>query len=217
SPFPVLGNNSGVSDADNLSLNDTVDPRLIVDSVSAGDYTCPDGDSNPQTITCSLAHLDANGTKSITVSYHVAAATDSDPSVSNSATAQSDEAGPNSGSDTGAITEDVHLSVTKHFADPSVTAGGAPSSFTVSVHNSGVSDADNLSLNDTVDPRLSVDSVSAGDYTCPDGDSNPQTITCSLAHLAANGTKSITVSYHVAAATDSDPSVSNSATAQSDE
>ena len=150
--FTVDVHNSGVSDADNVSLTDTVDSRLVVDSVTAGGYTCPNGDANAQTITCTLAHLAAGATQSITVHYHVATTTNSDPSVAQHARQrQSDEDGPTSGSDTVAIVEDVTLSVTKTFNSDTVTAGGASQTFTVSVHNSGVSDADNVSLTDTVD------------------------------------------------------------------
>ena len=86
---------------------------------------------------------------------------------------------------------------------PTVTAGGASQTFTVDVKNTGVSEADHLSLSDTVPGSLIVDSVAASGVTCPDGDSNPQTITCSALHLAAGATASITVTYHVASTTDS--------------
>src|SRR5206468_1027333 len=113
--------------------------------------------------------------------------TNSATGVGNSATATSDE-DTDTGNDSVDIVEDVQLATTKTFSSDTVTAGGASASFTVSVKNNGVSDADNLSLADTVDSRLIVDSVTAGDYTCTDGDSNPQTISCSLAHLAAGAT-----------------------------
>src|SRR5205085_2328978 len=116
-----------------------------------------------------------------------------------------------------AVAENVVLSVAKTFNSDTVTAGGAGKSFTIDVTNSGVSDADNVSLTDTVDSRLIVDSVTAGDYTCPDGDTNAQTITCSLPHLPAGATKSITVAYHVDSTTNSAAGVSNTATASSDE
>ena len=215
--FTIDVKNDGVSDADNVSLTDTVDSRLIVDSVTAGSYTCPDGDTNAQTITCNLAHLAAGDTKSITVTYHVDTTTNSDPSVGNTAHALSDEDTATPDTDDVAIVEDVHLSVSKTFASPTVTAGGAPSSFTISVTNSGLSDADNLNVTDNVDSRLIVDSVDANDYTCTDGDSNAQTITCSLDHLAAAATKSLTVHYHVDTATEADPAVPNTANASSDE
>ena len=95
-----------------------------------------------------------------------------------------------------------------------MTAGGSSETFTLSVHNAGVSDADNLSLTDTVDARLLVQSIAAGDYTCG---AASQSISCTLGHLAAGATKAITVTYHVATDTNSDPSVPNTAHASSDE
>jgi uncharacterized repeat protein (TIGR01451 family) len=215
--FTLSLKNTGISDADHVSLTDTVDSRLIVDAVTAGSYSCPDGDSNPQTITCSLAHLGAGSTQGITVSFHVASTTDSTASVGNTGSATSDEVTTAAtGSDSVAIVEDVHLSVTKAFNSTSVTAGGPAKSFTVSVTNSGLSDADNVSLTDTVDSRLIVDSVTSAGFTCTDGDSNPQTITCSLAHLGAGDTQSITVTYHVASSTTA-ATVNNTSSASSDE
>jgi uncharacterized repeat protein (TIGR01451 family) len=208
--FKVDVTNTGVSDADNLLLTDTVDSRLIVDGVT-GDFTCP---GSGQSISCNLGHLAAGATKSITVTYHVASTTDSAASVGNTASAKSDENGPTTGSASVAITEDVTLAVTKTFAPTSVTAGTGGHAFTVSVENNGVSDADNVQLTDSVDPRLIVDSINAGSYTCG---APGQSISCSLGHLATGDTRSITVTYHVAASTPADPAVGNTGTASSDE
>src|SRR6185436_14138657 len=152
--------------------------------------------SSGQSISCSLATLAAGATKSITVLYHVAASTNSAAGVSNTASASSDEDGPETGTDTVDIVENVVLSVVKTFNSDTVTAGGSGQTFTISVTNSGTSDADNLSLTDSVDSRLLVDSIIAGDYDCTA--SSGQSISCSLATLAAGATKSITVLYHVA-------------------
>ena len=197
------------------SLTDTVDSRLIVDSITPA--TTPAARLERQSITCSLAHLGGRRTKSITVTYHVATTTEADPSVRNTAHARSDENTATPSTDTVAIVEDVNLLVTKTFADDSVDAGTTGHTFTIDVENTGVSEADNISLTDTVDSRLIVTGVAAGDYTCPDGDSNAQTITCTLAHLASNATKSITVTYRVAASTPAAASVSNTADATSDD
>src|SRR4029079_451089 len=170
--------------ADSVSLTDSVDSRLIVDSIAAGDYTCA---APSQAISCSLGHLAAGATKSITVTYHVDTATESDPSVPNTAHAASDENTAAPSTDDVAITEDVNLVVTKTFADDAVDAGTVGHTFTIAVQNTGASEADNLSLTDTVDPRLIVTGV-AGNYACTDGDSNPQTITCTRAHLASGDT-----------------------------
>src|SRR6185295_10672522 len=122
----------------------------------------------------------------------------------NSATASSPSdtsAGNNTASDTNAVTENVVLHVTKAFADNFVNAGDGSHTFTLDVSNSGLSDADNVSLTDTVDGRLIVDSINVGTsgFVCSDPDSNAQTITCSRAHLDPSDlTKTITVTYHVA-------------------
>src|SRR4029077_13036511 len=103
----------------------------------------------------------------------------------------------------------------KAFGSATATAGGSSETFTIDVKNTGVSQADNVSLTDLVVPRLIVDSIDDGDYDC--SASTGQTIDCSLAHLDAGATKSITVTYHVAANTAADPSVSNTASADADD
>ena len=210
--FTVSVHNAGVSDADNVSLTDAVDSRLIVDSIDAGDFTCA---APSQSISCSLMHLAAGATKSITVHYHVASTTNSDPAVDNTAHASSEENTAPASTDDVAIVENVVLSVAKTFNSASATAGGAGETFTVSVHNAGVSDADNVHLTDTVDSRLIVDSIDPSAYNC--SATVGQSVDCSLLHLAAGGTQSITVHYHVATTTDSASNVSNQATAESDE
>src|SRR5207248_5957791 len=126
---------------------------------------------------------------------------------------------PNSANDTSnttatTVVEDVKLAVKKTFDSASVTAGGAHQTFTIDVTNNGYSDADNISLTDSVDNRLIVDSIDPGDYTCATAS---QSISCTMGHLAGKTTKSITVHYHVDTTTDSANTVANSATAKSDE
>ena len=113
---------------------------------------------------------------------------------------------------TPSVTEDVQLTRRRRSSSRrTVTAGGAASTFTVDVTNSGVSDADNLSLTDTVDARLIVDSVTAGSYTCTDATESADD------HLLARRTsrpaprRSITVTYHVASTTNSARASANTA------
>ncbi len=76
--------------ATTVVLTDTVDGRLIVDSITPGAYTCA---APAQAISCSLDHIGALATETITVTYHVLAAT-LPATVSNTATASTDEDGP---------------------------------------------------------------------------------------------------------------------------
>ena len=207
SGFTITVTNNGVSEADNVNLTDTVDGRLIVGLIAEGAFNC--SASSAQTITCTLANLDAGATATLTVAYDVDAATEADPAVDNTLrpppmTARHDD------TTSVAIVEDVVLDVTKTFDDATVTAGGAASGFTITVKNTGVSQADNVNLTDTVDGRLIVGTVT-GDFSCTDPDTDAQTITCTLANLDAGATATLTVAYDVDTATEADPVVDNTA------
>jgi uncharacterized repeat protein (TIGR01451 family) len=133
-----------------------------------------------------------------------------------SATGTSDPDATNDASNVVSTTviEDVQLTVVKAFASATITAGGPTGTFTVTVTNSGASDADNLVVTDVVDSRLTVDSIAAGPFDC--SASSGQSLDCSLAHLAAGASQSLTVTYHVVAAV-ADATVLNQADATSDE
>ena len=171
-----------------------------------GDFSCTA--SSGQTITCTLANLDAGATATLTVAYDVDTATEADPAVDNTASATADDGGSDDDTTSVAIVEDVVLDVTKTFDDATVTAGGAASGFTITVKNTGVSQADNVNLTDTVDGRLIVGTVT-GDFSCTDPDTDAQTITCTLANLDAGATATLTVAYDVDTATEADPVVDN--------
>ena len=133
--------------------------------------------------------------------------------VSNTATGDSDEVTPTTGSDTVAIVEDVDLAITKDFTSATVTAGGGTQTFTLTVQNSGVSDADNVVVTDSVDPRSpSLDRGRRLHLRArPDRPSRAPSPTWPRAPP-----RSITVTYSVASTTDSG-TVSNEAFATSDE
>ena len=109
--------------------------------------------------------------------------------------------------------ENVVLEVTKAFTDDSVLAGTSGHTFTISVKNSGTSDAENVNVSDSVDPRLVVTGTS-GDFSCG---APSQTLDCDLSELGAGETKTITVTYSVDADTVPAASVANTASATSDE
>jgi uncharacterized repeat protein (TIGR01451 family) len=219
--YTITVHNSGPSDAQAVSVSDTWPAGFAEGTITPSQGSCTLAGGTGPNFTCALGVVAAGADASIDMEYTVPSTTDSGAQV-NSATATSTTFDPsalnNTATDSTTVTEDVNLAVTKSFSSVTVTAGSsAVTTFTVSVKNNGVSDADNLHLNDNVTGRLIVDSVANGSYACPDGDSNAQTITCTLAHLAAGDTKSITVTYHVAASTLDDPAVGNTGTAYSDE
>ena len=172
--FTITVKNNGVSQADNVNVADLVDSRLEVSDVSSSEFTCAPA---AQAIDCDLVALNAGETATITVTYSVDTTTEADASVDNTADATSDDGGSDSSTDDVAIVENVVLDVTKTFNSATVTAGGADQTFTITVKNNGVSQADNVNVADLVDSRLEVSDVSSSEFTCAPA---AQAIDCDL-------------------------------------
>src|SRR3972149_5583540 len=216
--FTIAVTNDGTySTAHAVNVTDTVDARLVVTDVSddQGDTSC--AASSGQSVDCTFATLAAGATAIVTVTYHVAAATPADPAVPNTGDASSpDNSATDSDTVALTITSDVALSVVKAFSPASVTAGDGDHTFTIAVTNDGTySTAHAVNVTDTVDARLVVTDVSddQGDPSC--AASSGQGVDCPFAPLAAGAPASVTVTYHVAAATPADPAVPNTGDASS--
>src|SRR5207253_1280478 len=208
--FTISVKNNGPSDAVGVNLTDPVDGRLHVTGVSESGATQPCAASALQTVDCTF-DLANGATKTITVTYSVAANV-APATVSNTATATaSGQPIDATGSDTVDITRSVSLAVTKTFTDNSVDAGTSGHTFTISVKNNGPSDAVGVNLTDPVDGRLHVTGVSESGATQPCAASALQTVDCTF-DLANGATKTITVTYSVAANV-APATVSNTATA----
>ena len=199
--FDLVVENLGDSDADNVTIVDTAPAGLTFLSEDSANCSI----TLAGNLSCTFAHLAANSSTTITVTYDVDSTVDAGE-ITNSATVTSDE-DTDTASDTVAIVEDVQLTMDKSFTDDSVTAGGAGThTFTLVVTNDGASDADNVLVTDAVDPRLVVSNVSApAGVDC--SASAGQSVSCSKDHLASGGSFTITVTYDVDSTEDSDPSV----------
>ena len=186
-----------MSDADNLVVSDTVDARLIVDSISAGGYDC--SASSGQSIDCSLAHLAAGDSQSITVTYHVAASTAA-ATVSNTGSATSDEqVVAASGDDTVDIESHNDVSVTKvddkggSSVTPSTGTVVPGTSFTyiIVVGNSGPSTATSVGVSD-LEPSGVTFVWSGNGHTSVSG-----AVSDTIASLAPGGSVTYTVTATV--------------------
>ncbi|MDH3302638.1 MAG: hypothetical protein OES24_19235, partial [Acidimicrobiia bacterium] len=96
---------------------------------------------------------------------------------------------------------DPSVNIVKLFADDSVIAGGAGSSFTLVVTNDGNVDLDGVSITDSVDGRLLVGDVSSGDADC--SASSGQNVSC-VADLTVGESATITVTFSVDSSTPAD-------------
>ena len=159
----VTVHNGGPSDnTGGFTVSDTLDAGLTFQTVGSDSRCTAAG----QDVTCAnTTGLAAGADDSFTIHVTLASTVDSSVTLSNTASVASDgTTDPNGANDTSnttstAVLEDVQLSVTKTFDSATVTAGGAGQSFQIDVTNNGLSDADNVSLTDSVDARLIVDSV----------------------------------------------------------
>ena len=211
--FTIELSNTGLSDAENVAVSDLVDPNLIITSVSSSVMDC--SASAGQAVDCSAPTLAPGETVFITVTYDVAESTDP-ATTSNTASASSDEVTtPVESTATVDITEDVALTADKAFSPTVAPAGSTGNTFTLTVTNDGLSDADNVTIGDLVDPALQVTGLSiasVGDCSASVG----QTVDCTLATLAAGQTVTVTVTYSIDSGTAPGP-VPNTVDIASDE
>ena len=214
----TVNNNGPSNNVGGFTVTDVLPAGLTYDD-AASTPAC--AESPAGTVTCTnTTGLAAGGSTMFTVHVTLASTVDSGTVLSNAATvASGGTTDPNSANNTSntattTVEEDVQLSVVKTFGSDTVTAGGASQTFTVDVTNSGVSDADNVESERHGRPAAArrLDPPATSRALPPS-----QSISCSLAHLAAGATKSITVTYHVGATTNSDPGVANTARRVSDE
>ena len=87
------------------------------------------------------------------------------------------------------------IDIVKTFADDSVTAGGAGSSFTLVATNDGNVALSGFSVTDTVDSRLTVSSIDCGGGTGP---TTGQSVDCAYDSLGVDASVTITVYFSVA-------------------
>src|SRR5204863_232637 len=110
-----------------------------------------------------------------------------------------------SATDTDTVTTSADLSVTKDDGVTSVTAGdGATYTYTITVHNGGPSDAQNVSLADMWPAGFTRGLAPSG---CVDASGSD--FTCALGTIVAGGTVTKTVSYTVPASTTASPQVNS--------
>ena len=209
--FSITLTNTGMSDAEAVSITDTVAPELAVTSVTSPDADC--SASTGQVVDCAIPSLAPGGSATLRVTYDVDESA-APGTVSNTANASSDE-DTTSATDSIEVVEDVDLAVTKTFSPDGAVAGSSGNSFTIVVTNLGVSDADNVHIIDAVDPALTVTGLAAA----PAGDCSAtigNTVDSTVAVLTAGAAVTLTVTYDVPSATDAS-TIPNTARATSDE
>jgi len=190
----IFVTNNGPSDAQNVTLVDTLSSSaaftIVSVAVTSGSGSC--GATNP--VTCDLGTLAAGDTDIVRVTVTSTASAD----VNDRAIASSSTPDPESSNNvaTGRVGfgASADLSVAK-IAAPDPVVAGTNLTYTITVGNAGPSAASNVVVKDTIPAEVSVLTVTPSIGSCTAGiPGNPlQPLTCTIDSLAVSGSATITV------------------------
>jgi len=194
--------NNGPSDAQSVSVSDTLPSGTTLVSVTpGGGYTCTG--SGP--VTCTEATVGAGAIASITVTVHIPSGAIG--TITDTATVSSTTSDPNPGNNTTTVTATVNtkadLALTK--TGPSAPIAGNNVSYTLTGTNLGPSDAQTVSVSDTLPAGTTFVSLAVpSGWSCttpPVGMNGP--ISCTTATVVAGAAATFTLVVHLS------PSVAN--------
>ena len=216
--YTITVTNAGPSDATSVSLADSWPSGFVEGVVAPSQGSCAPIGAGPD-FSCDLGTIGAGGSVTVTAAYTVPATTPGGTRTTTVSVANAvNDPDPtnDSATDSTDVIEVAALLVTKDDGLTSVAAGTTGLAYTITVTNSGPSDADGVVVDDSVPAGFSVGTPNAdlgGDCSTSVGN----TIQCTLpASLDVATTWTITVPYDVGPAV-SPQTVTNTATALSDE
>ena len=207
--YTITVANAGPSNASGVALSDTLPPEMtFVAAMQTGGpvFTC----TPPGTINCMITLLPVDTTATFTLTAHLDSTTAPGTSLTNTATVTSqtfDSDTADQTSSTTATTIASDLSVTKN--GPATIAAGTNATYTITVANSGLADAANVTLADTLPAQMTfVSAMQTGGpaFTC-----TPGTLSCNIAVLPAGATATFSLTAHLDPATPDGTAVTNTA------
>ena len=217
--------NAGTSDAQAVSLSDALPANTTF--VSLAQNTGPSFTlSTPAvggtgTATATLATLPAGGSATFTLVLAVAASAPNASSIANTATVSSTTTDPtpgnNSATSTASVVANADVQVTK--TGPATINAGSNITYTLTVNNTGPSDAQAVSLSDTLPANTTFVSLAQNSgptftLTTPAAGATG-TATATLATLASGASATFTLVLNVNSSTANGGSIANTATVSS--
>jgi uncharacterized repeat protein (TIGR01451 family) len=204
--------NAGPSDAQTVALADAVPANTTFGSEKQTGGTTAFSCTNPGTPTCTAATLPAGGSAVFQIVFHDGAATPNNTTITNTATLTSATSAPSSST---ATTNSVAASsVTLHKTGPATVTAGGSVTYTISVTNADPSDAQGVTVTDTLPGATSFGSATPAG---PDGfacTNAGNAVTCTAATLPVGHADTITLVAAVASsAGNANPLVNTAAVA----
>jgi uncharacterized repeat protein (TIGR01451 family)/fimbrial isopeptide formation D2 family protein len=203
--------NAGPSDAAAPVVSDTLPGALTYVSATGSGWVC--GDVG-QVVTCTADQSLAAGASAGLISVVVAVSPSATSTLANTATVSSTTADPNtennSSTDTVTLATSADLSITKTHTGPLVI--GAQTTYTISVHNAGPSDAVAPVVTDTLPASLTYVSAIGTGWTCA---AVGQVVTCTAGNSLAAGADAAPIALAVTVGAGAYPKVTNAATVSS--
>ena len=198
--YTLTVSNAGPSDAVGVTISDTLPAALTSITSVPGSPTCT---VTSQLLSCNVGTLLPGGTSRVVVTTQVKPAT-LPGSLTNSAVVGSTSPDPVLGNNRATQTTAVNS-----LADPSIAKLDKPDNgvmagstlvYTLTVSNSGPSNAANLVVSDTLPASVSYQAIDQGPFSCL-YDSGTQRVTCTLSTLAPSGTARAVVTTKVNSST----------------
>jgi uncharacterized repeat protein (TIGR01451 family)/fimbrial isopeptide formation D2 family protein len=210
--FRLTAHNDGPSDADDVTVVDTLPAGMTLVAVSGTGWAC-----TPSTITCVLPTLAAGADASVDVTVRVGSGVPDGTTLRNAATVSTTTDGDDPGDDDAhadvAVVAQADLVLRKAHVGAAQVRAGTDTSYTLDVHDAGPSDAQGpITLRDTLPTGLTFLAADGG-WTCT---ATGQVVTCTQPGplLAGGDATTLTLLVHVDAAA-GDGDVVNTAHAES--
>jgi uncharacterized repeat protein (TIGR01451 family) len=212
--YTIDVDNLGGYTAENLVITDVIPAGTDYVSATGENSTCS-FDSNTDTVTCTLAELEACLDEVVTVVVNVPQATAGGTVLEHTPEVTADTADPdeenNAEAESTTVQDPANLVLTKSAAPEPVTAGETLT-YTIDVDNTGDTAADTVVITDVLPAGTTYVSATGENASCG---FDSGTVTCTLASLAGGADEVITLTVTVDAGVTAGTTITNTASVSS--